>query len=55
MAEWLKRGTVNTFFRGSIPLETLHMIYGIIIKYYILTKLPIIILKTNFFYKLFNK
>ena len=35
MAEWLKRGTVNTFFRGSIPLETLHMIYGIIIKYHI--------------------
>ena len=23
MAEWLMRGTVNTFFRGSIPLDTL--------------------------------
>ena len=22
MAEWLMRGTVNTFFRGSIPLDT---------------------------------
>ena len=22
MAEWLLRGTVNTFFRGSIPLDT---------------------------------
>jgi hypothetical protein len=22
MAEWLSRGTVNTFFRGSIPLDT---------------------------------
>lgn len=21
MAEWLMRGTVNTFFRGSIPLD----------------------------------
>jgi hypothetical protein len=21
MAEWLKRGTVNTFYRGSIPLK----------------------------------
>ena len=25
MAEWLKRCTVNTFFRGSIPLETLNI------------------------------
>ena len=25
MAEWLMRGTVNTFFRGSIPLDTLNM------------------------------
>jgi hypothetical protein len=24
MAEWLMRGTVNTFFRGSIPLDTLN-------------------------------
>ena len=23
MAEWFKRGTVNTFYRGSIPLDTL--------------------------------
>jgi hypothetical protein len=23
MAEWLMRGTVNTFFRGSIPLDAL--------------------------------
>jgi hypothetical protein len=22
MAEWFKRGTVNTFYRGSIPLKT---------------------------------
>ena len=26
MAEWLKRGTVNTFFRGSNPLEALFII-----------------------------
>ena len=25
MAEWLMRGTVNTFFRGSIPLDTLNL------------------------------
>jgi|HubBroStandDraft_6_1064221.scaffolds.fasta_scaffold97841_1 hypothetical protein len=24
MAEWLLRGTVNTFFRGSIPLNALN-------------------------------
>ena len=24
MAEWLMRGTVNTFFRGSIPLDALY-------------------------------
>jgi hypothetical protein len=29
MAEWLMRGTVNTFFRGSIPLGTY---YSVIIK-----------------------
>ena len=23
MAEWLKRGTVNTFYRGSNPLKAL--------------------------------
>lgn len=23
MAEWFKRGTVNTFYRGSNPLKTL--------------------------------
>ena len=23
MAEWFKRGTVNTFYRGSIPLKAL--------------------------------
>jgi hypothetical protein len=22
MAEWFKQGTVNTFYRGSIPLKT---------------------------------
>ena len=27
MAEWLLRGTVNTFFRGSIPLDTLIIVY----------------------------
>ena len=27
MAEWLLRGTVNTFIRGSIPLDTLIFIY----------------------------
>ena len=26
MAEWLMRGTVNTFFRGSIPLDTSYLI-----------------------------
>ena len=24
MAEWFKRGTVNTFYRGSNPLKTLN-------------------------------
>lgn len=24
MAEWFKRGTVNTIYRGSNPLKTLH-------------------------------
>ena len=24
MAEWLMRSTVNTFFRGSIPFDTLN-------------------------------
>ena len=24
MAEWLMRGTVNTFFRGSIPLDAFY-------------------------------
>lgn len=33
MAEWLMRGTVNTFFRGSIPLDTLNYIKNIKIKY----------------------
>ena len=33
MAEWLMRGTVNTFFRGSIPLETFNLKYNNIIKY----------------------
>lgn len=27
MAEWLLRGTVNTLFRGSIPLNTYNIIY----------------------------
>jgi hypothetical protein len=31
MAEWLMRGTVNTFFRGSIPLEAFK--YKILILY----------------------
>lgn len=25
MAEWLKRGTVNTFYRGSNPLKALNI------------------------------
>ena len=25
MAEWLMRGTVNTFFRGSIPLDAFYI------------------------------
>jgi hypothetical protein len=25
MAEWFKRGTVNTFYRGSNPLKTLKL------------------------------
>ena len=25
MAEWFKRGTVNTFYRGSNPLKTLNL------------------------------
>ena len=32
MAEWLMRGTVNTFFRGSIPLDTYKFNYIDIIK-----------------------
>ena len=31
MAEWLLRGTVNTFIRGSIPLNALN--YNYIIKF----------------------
>jgi hypothetical protein len=27
MAEWLLRGTVNTFFRGSIPLDAYFLIF----------------------------
>lgn len=32
MAEWLMRGTVNTFFRGSIPLDTYKFNYIDIIR-----------------------
>jgi hypothetical protein len=35
MAEWKMRGTVNTFFRGSIPLDAFNIkliIYKILIK-----------------------
>lgn len=38
MAEWFKRGTVNTFYRGSNPLKTLNYytrsIFGL--KFYLL-------------------
>ena len=30
MAEWLMRGTVNTFFRGSIPLDALKIKFFLI-------------------------
>ena len=29
MAEWLMRGTVNTFFRGSIPLGAFMFLYSL--------------------------
>ena len=32
MAEWFKRGTVNTFYRGSNPLETYNLFVYIIYK-----------------------
>lgn len=32
MAEWLMRGTVNTFFRGSIPLDTFNNKHNYIIN-----------------------
>ena len=39
MAEWLMRGTVNTFFRGSIPLDTYLSLNIIIIFFYLLPRL----------------
>ena len=36
MAEWLMRGTVNTFFRGSIPLDTYLIICNIKIFFFII-------------------
>lgn len=36
MAEWLMRGTVNTFFRGSIPLDTYLIICNIKIFFFLL-------------------
>jgi hypothetical protein len=41
MAEWLLRGTVNTFFRGSIPLDAYF--------YYFFFLIVIIIFFTIFF------
>ena len=32
MAEWLMRGTVNTFFRGSIPLDAFKNKQKILLK-----------------------
>lgn len=39
MAEWFKRGTVNTFYRGSNPLKTLNLkilrlLFNIFIVFY---------------------
>lgn len=34
MAEWFKRGTVNTFYRGSNPLKTLKSKVKILFKIY---------------------
>jgi hypothetical protein len=30
MAEWFKRGTVNTFYRGSNPLKAYKIIFNIV-------------------------
>ena len=35
MAEWLMRGTVNTFFRGSIPLDTYKFNYKFWLNSYV--------------------
>lgn len=37
MAEWFKRGTVNTFYRGSNPLKTLNLIKIFILLKFVLT------------------
>jgi hypothetical protein len=51
MAEWLLRGTVNTFFRGSIPLDTLlNFFFGRFARFLFLSYLIIIFI---IFYVLF--
>lgn len=39
MAEWLMRSTVNTFFRGSIPLDAFNINYYIITTIVVINKL----------------
>jgi hypothetical protein len=49
MAEWFKRSTVNTFYRGSSPLKALH--YIILYNFKNIIKKNFLIKRSNFFKK----